>query len=81
MATGLHYEQQGTPQRPFDAAARKIAETTFNGLGKEGYRVLGVAWREVEPDRQHANVADETELTFAVSWPSSILRRRGPVRR
>ena len=60
-----HYEQQGTPPRPLDAAARKTAQATFNSLGAEGYRVLGVAWREAEPDRQHANVADETDLTFA----------------
>ncbi|MGD1037734.1 MAG: magnesium-translocating P-type ATPase [Roseiarcus sp.] len=60
-----HYEQRGTPPRPLDAAARKTAEATFNGLGAEGYRVLGVAWREAEPDREHANVADETDLTFA----------------
>ena len=59
------YEQQGTPPRRLDAPARKTAEATFNGLGAEGYRVLGVAWREVETDRQHANVADEADLTFA----------------
>ena len=59
------YEQQGSPPRPLDAAARKTAAATFNGLGADGYRVLGVAWREVEADRQHANVADEKNLTFA----------------
>ncbi len=36
------YEQQGAPPRPLDAAARKTAETTFNRLGAEGYRALGV---------------------------------------
>ena len=64
LSLASHYEQQGSPPLPLDAAARKTAEATFNGLGAEGYRVLGVAWREVEPDRQHANVADETDLTF-----------------
>ena len=59
------YEQPGAPARPLDAAARKTAEATFNGLGAEGYRVLGVAWREVEADREKANVADEKDLTFA----------------
>ena len=59
------YERQGAPPLPLDAAARQSAEATFNGLGAEGYRVLGVAWREAGPDRQHANVADETDLTFA----------------
>jgi len=59
------YEQQAAPPRPLDAAARKTAEATFNGLGAEGYRVLGVAWREVEETREKANVADEADLTFA----------------
>ena len=59
------YEQQGAPPRPLDAAARKTAEATFNGLGAEGYRVLGVAWREVEADREKANIADEKDLTLA----------------
>ena len=65
LGHAARYEQQGSPPRPLDAAARKTAEATFNGLGAEGYRVLGVAWREVEADREHANVADETDLTFA----------------
>ena len=65
LGHAAHYEQQGVPPRPLDAAARKTATATFNGLGADGYRVLGVAWREVEADRQHANVADETDLTFA----------------
>src|SRR5208283_4431745 len=30
-----------------------------------GYRVLGVAWRQVEADREKANIADETDLTFS----------------
>ncbi len=59
------YERQGSPPLPLDDAARKTAEATLNALGADGFRTLGVAWREVEPDRQHASVADETELTFA----------------
>lgn len=59
------YELQGVPPRPLDAAARKTAAATFNGLGTEGYRVLGVAWREVEASREKANIADEAGLTFA----------------
>ncbi len=58
------YEQQAAPPRPLDAAARKTAAATFNGLGAEGYRVLGVAWREVEADRDHANIDDEKDLTL-----------------
>jgi Mg2+-importing ATPase len=58
-------EQQGLPLCPLDAAARATAAATFNALGAQGYRVLAVAWREVEPGRQHASVTDETELTLA----------------
>ena len=65
LRLAAHYEREGSPPLLFDAAARKTAEATFNGLGAEGYRVLGVAWREVEADRQRANVADEKDLTFA----------------
>jgi Mg2+-importing ATPase len=50
---------------PLDDAAIERANTTLEHLGSEGFRVLGVAWREVEPDRDHASIADETELTFA----------------
>ena len=59
------YEGQASPPRPFDEQARNTAEATFNALGAEGFRVLGVAWRDVDRDRQTAHVADETELTFA----------------
>ncbi len=65
LRLSARYEHQGSPPLPLDAAARKTAEATLNALGTEGYRCLGVAWREVDADRQHANVADETELTFA----------------
>jgi len=50
---------------PLDAAARGQAAATFAALGDDGFRVLGIAWREVEADREHAGIADEAELTFA----------------
>jgi Mg2+-importing ATPase len=50
---------------PLDDAAIERANATLEQLGSEGFRVLGVAWREVEPDRDHASIADESELTFA----------------
>ena len=58
------FELPGSPPAPLDAAARETAETTFKTLSAEGFRLLGVAWRDVEPDRQHADVADETNLIF-----------------
>ncbi|MFO1144323.1 MAG: magnesium-translocating P-type ATPase [Amaricoccus sp.] len=51
--------------RPLDPGTRAAAEATLARLGGEGFRVLGVAWREVEPERAHAGIADETGLTFA----------------
>ena len=59
------YAQQGSAPTPLDRVARQTAEATFNALGAEGFRVLGVAWREVGADRESANITDETELTFA----------------
>ena len=46
-----------------DAAARLRAD--FEQRCRDGYRVLGIAWREVPPDHRHAVVNDETELVFA----------------
>ncbi len=37
----------------------------FDSLGSEGFRVLGIAWRETAPDHAHAVVGDEQELIFA----------------
>lgn len=37
----------------------------FDSLGREGFRVLAIAWRAVEVDHGHAIVDDETELVFA----------------
>ena len=65
LSLAARYERQGSAPLPLDAAARETAEATFKALSAEGYRILGVAWRDVEPDRQHAHVADETNLIFA----------------
>ena len=64
LSLAARYERQGSPPLPLDAAARETAEATFKALSTEGYRILGVAWRDVEPDRQHAHVADERDLIF-----------------
>ena len=58
------FEQEGSQPRVLDAAAREAADATFKALSAEGYRILGVAWRDVEPDRQQADVSDEKELIF-----------------
>jgi P-type Mg2+ transporter len=64
LSHSARYQRQGAAHG-LDATARKTAEATFNALGVEGYRVLGVAWREVDVHRQNAGIADETDLTVA----------------
>ncbi len=59
------YQLSASQPCPFDTPARQQAEATFRKLGEEGFRVLGVAWRDVEQDRQSASVDDERDLTFA----------------
>src|SRR6266566_4463552 len=60
------YEEPGKPELlPLDDAARIRAAKVFEGLSADGFRALGVAWRELEPDRTRATVADERDLVFA----------------
>ncbi|WP_020485185.1 magnesium-translocating P-type ATPase [Methylomonas sp. MK1] len=61
-----HYEQQGSDvQVPLDPASRARIHEQHNALEREGFRVLGIAWREVPQDHPHAVVGDESELIFA----------------
>ena len=61
-----HYEEQGNEaQIPLDQAARKRIHELHVALERDGFRVLGIAWRAVPPDHPHAVVGDETELVFA----------------
>ena len=61
-----HYEEQGNVARlPLDKAAREQIHAVHVNLEKEGFRVLGIAWREVPADHPHAVIGDEAELVFA----------------
>ncbi|WP_139306201.1 magnesium-translocating P-type ATPase [Methylomonas sp. LWB] len=61
-----HYEQQGSDaQLPLDPASRARIHEQHNALEREGFRVLGIAWREVPQNHPHAVVSDESELIFA----------------
>jgi len=63
-----HYEEQGAElQSPVDKAVLERIHKQQNTLEKEGFRVLGIAWREVPLDHSDAVVGDEAELVFAVS--------------
>ena len=60
------YEADG-PQNlsPLDDTARRGVTQRFESLSREGFRVLGIAWKETARDQAHAVVDDETELVFA----------------
>ena len=51
--------------KPLDERALASIQALQDSLGREGFRVLGIAWRTVGLDHPHAVVDDETELIFA----------------
>jgi Mg2+-importing ATPase len=53
------------PAQTLDDNARGGAQRLFEDLGNLGFRVLGIAWRDVGSLQDHARIDDETELTFA----------------
>ncbi len=56
-------EAQGA--QPLDEKARASIQALHDSLEREGFKVLGIAWRPVALDHPHAVVDDETELIFA----------------
>jgi Mg2+-importing ATPase len=66
LRLSVSYEADGEANpRPLDEAALGSVKAQFEGLSKEGFRVLGIASRQVGMDHSHAVVSDETELVFA----------------
>jgi Mg2+-importing ATPase len=66
LRLSTQYEVDGPEDlRPLDAAARERLEQRFEAFGRDGYRVLGIAWRRVPRDHGHAVVDDESALVFA----------------
>ena len=60
------YQREGNESPiPLDETSRATAESVLADLGNEGLRGLGVAWRDVEPSRDHAHLEDEKDLIFA----------------
>ncbi|HUX62957.1 magnesium-translocating P-type ATPase [Sulfuricella sp.] len=61
-----HYEAEGANfQRSIDDEALTAIRGQYHALEEEGFRVLGIAWRQVPLDHPHAVVSDETELVLA----------------
>jgi Mg2+-importing ATPase len=66
LRLATRYDDLDKPEpSPLNEVARAQAAKIFEGLSVEGFRALGVAWRELEPDRRAASVADERDLVFA----------------
>jgi Mg2+-importing ATPase len=66
LRLSVRYEADGEADlRLLDEAALRSVNAQFDGLSKEGFRVLGIASRQVGMDHSHAVVSDETELVFA----------------
>ncbi|MGA7308412.1 MAG: magnesium-translocating P-type ATPase [Pseudolabrys sp.] len=60
------YELSGeSDTQPFDAATLARANTQFQTLCEEGFRVLGIAWREEPTSQTHVVVSDERDFVFA----------------
>jgi len=60
------YEQQGSESPiALDKATLESIHGQHIALEKEGFRVLGIAWRQVPLDHSDAVIGDETELVFA----------------
>jgi Mg2+-importing ATPase len=60
-----HYQNSAGDTALLDATALAGINALFDRLGEEGFRVLGIAWRDVALDHPHAVVSDESELVFA----------------
>lgn len=60
------YETWGNKtQTPLDPSSREQIYERLASFEKEGFRVLGIAWREVPLNHPHAVLSDETGLVFA----------------
>jgi Mg2+-importing ATPase len=60
-----HYQDPAGHTVALDAAAQARINALFDSLGNDGFRVLGIAWRDVALDHPHAVVSDESALIFA----------------
>ncbi len=65
LSLSTHYEDGAGESLVLDHVARLKINALFDELGREGFRVLGIAWRAVSMDHPHAVVTDETQLIFA----------------
>lgn len=60
----LYQDSQNGVQRVLDPSALARISGQRIALEKDGFRLLGIAWRRVPLDHQHAVVGDEAELAL-----------------
>ena len=78
LARSVNYESDGHTA-PLDAAALGRCQTTYEGLSRQGFRVLAVAYTEVEA-RADYSADDERDLILAGFWPFPTRLCRMPPR-
>lgn len=59
------YEGPKTQAVPWTDQCRVLAKQTLDKLNTDGYRVLGIAWKRVPANIDHATLTDENNLIFA----------------
>ncbi len=59
------YQDADGVAKPLDTATRAACQATLDGLCAQGYRLLGIASRLVDPSHVTATMTDETDLVFA----------------
>lgn len=57
--------ESDTDLHPLDDAAMAAVRALSDSLGREGFRVLGIAWRQEEADCPHIVASDEVKLVFS----------------
>jgi Mg2+-importing ATPase len=66
LRLSINYERDSPADCPaLDALARQRILALFESMSREGFRVLGIAWKREPADREHVVVTDEAELVFA----------------
>jgi Mg2+-importing ATPase len=66
LANATRYEGgDGGGTRPFDVPSRELATRRLEALFRDGYRVLGIAYKPVERERPRVGTGDERDLIFA----------------
>jgi len=66
LKLSTQYEEDcGEHLKTLEESSLARVQTLSESLAREGFRVLGVAWKRVEQTEHHAVINDETELVFA----------------